>query len=76
MSTSDRTGQKLVDSLRKTKAAATGRAAASSGSAAATPDGRQAPGGKADSAVPRPAAGRTTHNPDDPYQSGGRVWPD
>lgn len=76
MSTSDRTGRKLVDSLRKTKAAASGKDAASpagEGAPSGSPEGAT---GRKGSNPPRRAAVRSAGGAGDPYQSGGRVWPD
>ncbi|HKJ08831.1 MAG TPA: hypothetical protein VKA76_07085 [Gammaproteobacteria bacterium] len=75
MTANDRTGEKLVDSMRKTKAAAAGKDGVS-GSERKEPRGQK----------PQPRTGRkgTTRQrsqaekkrPVDPYQSGRRVWPD
>ena len=68
MTTSDKTGDKLVQSIRKTKA----------GASPATPKPRttttrkKAPARAA--AKPRTTAKAKTTT--DPYQSGRRVWPD
>ena len=75
MNTSDKTGEKLVQSIRKTKTSASAsltrasRAKASAGTSAAT-ETKSAPVRKARTRS-KPAVERT-----DPYQSSGRVWPD
>lgn len=74
MSTTDKTGEKLLASMRKTKAAAADKAAAPPKS---TQKARTKP-------AQRPARKRTAAKRDtsatgiraDAYQSGRRVWPD
>lgn len=74
MSTNDKTGERLVDSMRKTKAAASG-------------DAPDAPAAKRKTATRKKSAGstrsrakKTQESPSeasrDPYQAGRRVWPD
>ena len=69
MTTQDKTGQKLVDSIRKTKAGAT-----------ATPSQPEKPATKPKAPARRRPAPKTQRSEDnanrDPYQSGARVWPD
>ena len=71
MSTNDKTGERLVDSMRKTKAAASG----------------DAPAAKPKTATRKKSAGSTRSRAKkaqesqseasrDPYQAGRRVWPD
>ena len=61
MTTTDKNGEQLVQSIRKTKAtAATGSRTATSRS----------------SAKAKPAAAETAPAVADPYQHGRRVWPD
>jgi len=75
MNTSDKTGEKLVQSIRQTKTSGSAnpsrasRTKASTGTSAAT-ETKSAPARKA-RAPRKPAVERT-----DPYQSGRRVWPD
>lgn len=70
MTTKETTGEKLISSIRRTKA---GGATAASEQAPAKPAPRRRP----TKAKPKPAAPKT--QPEigrDPYQSAGRVWPD
>ncbi len=81
MATADKTRQKLVDSMRKSKTGAASKPAG--GSRAAT--ARKAPARRAPA---KPAALQqrqstaaamtaiTWQASDDPYQSDGRIWPD
>ena len=75
MTANDKTGQKLVDSMRKTKAAAADKAGAqnSRGPApakkAARPQAKKKSAARRSPNIPRRRGG-------DPYQSGRRVWPD
>ncbi|BCO31866.1 hypothetical protein TspCOW1_19690 [Thiohalobacter sp. COW1] len=71
MSEADKTGEKLVASMRKTKAGAGSASGAAKKSTAAS--GKASAGRKpaARKSKPTPAAPVT-----DPYQSGRRVWPD
>ena len=81
MATADKTRQKLVDSMRKSKTGAASKPAG--GSRAAT--ARKAPARRAPA---KPAARQqrqftaaamtavTWQASDDPYQSDGRIWPD
>lgn len=86
MATADKTRQKLVDSMRKSKTGAARKPATSkpaAGSRAAT--ARKAPARRAPA---KPAARQqrqstaaamtavTWQASDDPYQSDGRIWPD
>jgi len=81
MSTADKTKQKLLDSMRKSKSGAARKPAA--GTRAKTTKKattRRAPAKKA--AAKRPARATasmpavTCQASDDPYQSHGRIWPD
>jgi hypothetical protein len=79
MSTTDKTRQQLVASMRKTKTAAASRTAA--GSKAPRQAGRTAKSAKktAAGAVRKravKAAGRSPAGTRDSYQAGRRVWPD
>jgi hypothetical protein len=75
MTANDKTGQKLVDSMRKTKAAAADRAGAAKFGAAASPQKSVRPQAKKKAAARRsPNASRKRGG--DPYQSGRRIWPD
>ncbi len=76
MSTSDKTGRKLVDSLRKTKAAAAGKDTASPAEGEASSGSPEGATGAKGSNPARRAAARSAGAAGDPYQSGGRVWPD
>jgi phage protein D len=92
MTTADKTRQKLVDSMRKSKSGATGKPAASKPAASkaatgsrATPakktPARRAPARKAAQPQRPPAAAAamtavTWQSSTDPYQSDGRIWPD
>jgi hypothetical protein len=86
MTTTDKTGEKLVASIRRTK---TGTAAAGDPAAAKKPASNQESPAKATpsqaaAAVPAqqpkaaPAAKKTAkkNEPHDPYRSKTRVWPD
>ena len=75
MNTSDETGEKLVQSIRKTKTSAyaiLSRASRSKASAGTSP------GTKTKSAPVRRAraASKPAVESTDPYQNGRRVWPD
>ncbi len=75
MTTADKTGDKLVQSIRKTKAGASATAPKPRAPAATR---NKAPTSKAPaSAAAKPRATRKTVSATtDPYQSGQRVWPD
>lgn len=77
MTDTDKTREKLIGSIRKTKAAAEHR----------TPDTAPQPPAPASAPAPAPTPSRTAPPPAaktkaksapvrDPYQSGRRVWPD
>jgi hypothetical protein len=74
MSTNDKTRQKLLESMRKTKAG--------SGTSKTTVKSSNASGAKSTSSRARPAtrSANKSNNKQtvkhDPYQSGRRVWPD
>lgn len=75
MSTNDKTGEKLVDSMRRTKAAATDKAAGQQTTArAASRRPAQPQARKKLTSKRSPAADRNATV--DPYRSGDRVWPD
>jgi hypothetical protein len=82
MTTADKTKQKLLDSMRKSKSGTARKPAA--GTRAKTTQkttARRAPAKKA-AAPKRPAPAETSmpavtrQVSDDPYQSHGRIWPD
>lgn len=72
MSTNDKTGEKLVDSMRRTKAAAADKAAATRGPGRGA--GKRRTQSQARTIKPTPA--EACREAPDPYQSGARVWPD
>lgn len=74
MSTTDKTGEKLVDSMRKTKAATASGNSDASQKQGQAPQEKSAPPAKKETAK-RPSAGARTQA-GDPYQSGRRIWPD
>lgn len=73
MTANDKTGQKLVDSMRKTKAAAADKAGAQTSRAPAKKATRPQARKKA---AARRTANTSRQRRGDPYQSGRRVWPD
>jgi len=83
MTTADKTKQKLLDSMRKSKSGAARKPAAADTRAMTTQKAtaRRAPAKKA-AAPKRPAPAETVmpaitrQTSEDPYQSQGRVWPD
>ena len=75
MSTTDRTGAKLVDSMRKSKAAASDRAGASQNAAPGW-KGEPQPSNSGEGGASRRPSGVPGVRHDDPYQSGRRIWPD
>ena len=86
MSTTDKTGEKLLASIRKTKAggsSAENAGGSAAGATAARPTAvkrKTTPKARVKAAVP-PAPRRATpakaeKAPTDPYQAGRRVWPD
>ena len=72
MTTSDKTGEKLVASIRRTKASA---AAAGDPAVAKKPTTSQEAGGKTSTTDATTVAPETNMSRDR-YQSAGRVWPD
>ena len=70
MTTSDKTADKLVQSIRKTKAGTPAVAPKTR----ATTTRKKAPAAKRRSA--NTSTTKTTTTAGDPYQSGRRVWPD
>ncbi len=70
MTTSDKTADKLVQSIRKTKAGASPAAPKTR----TTTTRKKAPAAKSRSSTRTTASAKTTTV--DPYQSGRRVWPD
>ena len=81
MATADKTRQKLVDSMRKSKTGAASKPAAGSrASTAKKAPARRAPA-KPATRRQRPSTAAlmvavTWQASDDPYQSDGRIWPD
>lgn len=75
MTANDRTGEKLVDSMRKTKAAAAGKTDATE-KQPAEPGGRKPQPRSRRKGSPRQSPGKERSRSVDPYQSGRRVWPD
>ncbi|MGB5260402.1 MAG: hypothetical protein WBO34_07765 [Gammaproteobacteria bacterium] len=82
MATADKTRQKLVDSMRKSKTGAASEPAGGSRAPTAmkTP-ARRAPAKKPAARRQRPPTGAamravTRQTSDNPYQSDGRIWPD
>lgn len=73
MSTKDNTGDKLVASIRRTKAGTAGTTAADT--SAAKKPARKPPASKA-SAKPKPATKSKPAVNSDAYQAARRVWPD
>jgi hypothetical protein len=71
MTTKDKTGEKLVASIRRTKTGANTNTAAPK---AAAPAKKRAP--KRSTAAKPAAARQATAKSGDSYQSAGRVWPD
>jgi len=74
MSTKDKTRQKLVDSMRRTKASAQEK----SGTDTETTVTKNTPVPETKTPVRQPAESRTTQKQvqTDPYQSARRIWPD
>ncbi len=75
MTANDKTGEKLVASMRKTKAAAADKKGGASQSATSSSSKKKT--------QPRPKAKSVAQRADgnhsrgrDPYQSGRRIWPD
>jgi len=77
MTATDKTGEKLVDSMRKTKAAAASdqSGASRSGAQASPKQDAQPPSSKKKTTTGR-SSGRAGARRGDPYQSGRRIWPD
>ena len=69
MSETDKTSDKLVASIRKTKAGAAKPARAAPAKKTARPS-------SAKSSTPAAKSKRTAQGNDDPFSCGGRVWPD
>lgn len=74
MTTADKTGDKLVQSIRKTKAGAA--ATASKPSAPTTRKKAQTRKASTKAAAKPPVKRKTASAATDPYQAGQRVWPD
>lgn len=79
MTAKDKTRQKLVDSMRKTKGTASDKPTPSAKQTSATntdsqskPSRQPSPPAKQAQRIP---ASNQQHGTD-PYQSGGRIWPD
>jgi hypothetical protein len=79
MNSNDKTRQKLVDSMRKTKVSATKKAAPKAKVAPKEPASKPAPAASK-RAVKKPQQKATTAASSpvnaDQYQSGRRIWPD
>lgn len=75
MSTNDKTGEKLLDSMRKTKAAAADKPAPSQGESQPPQKKESKPQSKK-KAEPKRTTGGGQRRGNDPFQSGRRVWPD
>ena len=75
MTAKDKTGAKLVDSMRKTKAAAADKADSAANAAQETAKQKSPPPAKKRAAAKRVSDGADKHG-SDPYQNGRRVWPD
>lgn len=82
MATADKTRQKLVDSMRKSKTSAASKPA---GASRATTARKKAPARRAPAKPAAPQQRQSTaaamtavtwQASDDPYQSDGRIWPD
>lgn len=76
MTTTDKTGEKLVDSMRKTKAAAASERSGASPNAAQGPQAKKSRLQPKKKAAGKRASGGTGTRGDDPYQRGRRIWPD
>jgi hypothetical protein len=80
MSTRDKTRQQLVDSMRKTRGAATKKKpSAAAGGTAVTRRSTKTGAGATAAARQKPGRGRASMGRSgggDPYQAGRRVWPD
>jgi len=76
MSTNDKTGEKLLASMRKTKADAADKSGAekAENQAASKQEAPSSPPPKKKAPAKRGGRGRTSGG--DPYQSGRRIWPD
>ncbi len=70
MTTTDKTGEQLVQSIRKTKATGTTRTRSTTTGGTETSTATST--AKTEPAPVKPAATKTS----DPYQHGRRVWPD
>jgi hypothetical protein len=75
MSTNDKTGEKLVESMRKTKAAASDKSDSSPSEAKGPQEEKPAPQVKKKTTT-KPSSGGSGTRGGDPYQSGRRIWPD
>ena len=76
MSETEKTGGKLVASIRKTKAGAAKPAQAASAKPAQAASAKPARKPSAQSRRPAAKSGRTAPGNADPYTCGRRVWPD
>ncbi len=76
MTTTDKTGEKLVDSMRKTKAAAASDTSDTSQSRAQAPQTKRSRPQAKNNPVDKRASGGAGARGGDPYQSGRRIWPD
>jgi len=75
MSTNDKTGEKLLASMRKTKAAAADKPAASQGESQ-PPQKKESKPQPKKKTEPERTGGGAQRRGNDPYRSGRRVWPD
>lgn len=75
MTANDKTGERLVNSMRKTKAAAATKSGTPQ-SVQKEPRGQKPQQRPAKKAPSRRSSQATKEQRGDPYQSGRRVWPD
>ena len=81
MSSTDKTRQKLMDSMRKTKAGSTSKSGTPKSDTKASSSAAQSKPAAKPAAKPAPAKRKPARQPvkkggGDPYQVGRRVWPD
>lgn len=80
MSTTDKTEEKLLNSMRRTKAAAVDKSAKPESTVARASQNTTAkPAQRArrkSTTASKPGAGAASSGQADPYQSGRRIWPD
>jgi hypothetical protein len=75
MTANDKTGQKLVDSMRKSKAAAADKAGATQ-TASQQSQKKKSPAQTRKKTATQRGSVRSANQGGDPYQSGRRIWPD